>query len=449
MNGRRVGSTYQQRRRRSSQPDSSKLSFGKLVSFAFNYINIGLRSMALQPTTGSNKRINVRRHRPDYQIVMIAGVLLMLGMIIIYSVSPALSQRLLGDYSENYFVYRQFINICIGLVGFFIASQIPMQLWKRVLPLMIFVSALVTVAMFIPGIGISQNGATRWIGVGPLSFQPVELMKITTLFYLAFFLGEKSDDDINDASKTALPVGLMLLGLSFLIVVVQRDLGTMMSIAAIAFTLLFIAETPLKHFGTLVGLMTVGAVLSIALFPHRIARFLTFLNPTDDLQGAGYHVYQALIAIGSGGFTGLGLGRSVQVYGYLPEAANDSIFAVWAEKFGFIGALVILGLFTFLLYRLYVLVRDGRDKPSSLVAAGIMVWFASHIAINIGAMLGLLPLTGITLPFISYGGSSLLFMLIALGIAFQLSRYTQKSADTQKFATHRNGGVNRTVRGRI
>jgi len=441
-------STYQQRRRHVRQPDSTKLSFGSVISFVFNYINIGLRSMALEPGAGNSIKQHVRRHRPDYQIVMVAGVLLMLGMIIIYSVSPALSQRLLGDYSENYFVYRQFINIGIGLVGFFIAANIPMQLWKRLLPLMIAASFISLAAMFIPGLGIAQNGATRWVGVGPLSFQPAELIKLTTLFYLAFFLGEKPDDQIRDMSKTTLPVGILLLGLSLLIVVVQRDMGTMMSLAAIAITMLFLAEVPLRHFASLVGFLGVGAVMSIVLFPHRVARFLTFLNPNDDLQGAGYHVYQALIAIGSGGFTGLGLGRSVQVYGYLPEAANDSIFAVWSEKFGFIGALVIIGLFTFLLYKIYLLIRDGKDKPSSLLAAGIMVWFASHVAINIGAMLGLLPLTGITLPFISYGGSSMLFMLIALGITFQLSRYTNRPSETRQFATRRNGGVNRVARGR-
>lgn len=381
---------------------------------------------------------------------MAMGVLLVLGLIVIYAVSPALSHRLLGDYSENYFLYRQFMNIGVGLVGFIIASQLPLHIWKKLLPLMVIASIISLLLLFVPGIALSQNGATRWIDLGVLSFQPAELLKLTTLFYLAFFLGEKTDDELQSAYHTLIPVGILLAVLGFVLVVLQRDMGTMMTVVAIIVGIFFIADVSWRHFTTMMIALVTGSVASIILFPHRVERLLTFLNPGSDLDGTGYHVHQALIAIGSGGFLGLGLGRSVQVYGYLPEAANDSIFAIWAEKFGFVGTLIVMGLFAYLLYRLYLITNLGQNRVSKLVAAGIFLWFGSHIIINISSMLGLLPLTGITLPFLSYGGSSLLFMMISLGIALQLSRYTERpKVNGAPSRDVRMGQRNSPVRGRI
>lgn len=407
----------------SRRPNSYRQGSDK--SFASKFYNYLSESLSIK---GQDRNLdNIRRHKPDYQLIMIMGVLLALGMIVIYAVSPALSYGLLGDYSENYFLKRQLFNTFAGIVGFIIAAHIPISLWRRVLPIMIAVTTVSLVALFIPGLAISEKGATRWVGVGPFSFQPAELMKLTTIFYLAFYLGSKRLDELSNAKSTIIPISILLGILGFIVVVIQKDLGTMMALVVIFVGMLFLAEIPIRQMLGLFGFMLAGVAASIALFPHRLERLATFLNPGSDIQGTGFHVHQALLAIGSGGIFGLGLGRSVQVYGYLPEAANDSIFAVWAEKFGFVGTVFILGLFAFLIYKLFIIVRDIKNPSAKLVAGGVMLWFSAHVVINTTAMLGIIPLTGITLPFLSYGGSSLLFMMIALGIAFNLSRYTERS----------------------
>jgi len=420
--------------RRNNERSSTKAGY---INKAYYY----LKNTLTLGKTRENEIDNIRHHRPDYQLILIMAVLLALGMIVIYAVSPALSYGLLGDYSENYFLKRQLFNTGAGLVGFIVASQMPLKIWRRLLPLMIIATVVSVVTLFIPGLAISEKGATRWIGFGPFSFQPAELMKLTTIFYLAFYLGSKSVSDLRNASKTVIPLGILLAVLGFIVVVVQKDMGTMMALVVIMLGMLYISEIPLMHMASLMGAMLAGAVASIALFPHRIERLMTFLNPGSDIQGTGFHVYQSLIAIGSGGVFGLGLGRSVQVYGYLPEAANDSIFAVWAEKFGFIGTIFILGLFAFMVYKLFTIARDIKNPTARLVASGVMLWFAAHVSINTTAMLGLIPLTGITLPFLSYGGSSLLFMMIALGIAFNLSRYTERIASRNSGAIGQWGRV--------
>lgn len=203
----------------------------------------------------------------------------------------------------------------------------------------------------------------------------------------------------------------------------QRDLGTMLVIAAIALCMLYIAGGRLRHIWLMAGTMLLSGVLAVLIAPHRVARFLTFLDPSADITGAGHHINQALIGIGSGGLFGLGLGKSVQAYGYLPEAANDSIFAIFAEKFGFIGVMVLLIALGLLLSRVMRVVAHAPNSYTRLIAAGVFAWLFAHMVINIGAMLGLLPLTGITLPFLSYGGSSLLFIMTSLGLLFNISRY--------------------------
>ena len=419
-----------------------------VVPRALNVISYIAQSLALKPTDNTSNLQIMRKHKPDYLVVMIVGVLLVLGLIVIYAVSPALSYRLLGDYSENYFLYKQLMNIGIGVVAFIIASRIPIHIWKRFLPLMILACIVSLILLFIPGIAVSQNGATRWIDIGILSFQPAELLKLTTLFYLAFFLGEKTENELQNPYHTLMPVGIILTVLGFIVVVLQRDMGTMMTLVAIIVGMFYLSEVSLRQFFVMITALGVGAVASIVLFPHRIERLLTFLNPGTDVEGTGYHVHQALIAIGSGGFIGLGLGRSVQVYGYLPEAANDSIFAIWAEKFGFIGSLAVLGLFSALLYRLYLVTSQSQNQSTKLVAGGVFLWISSHVVINVGSMLGIMPLTGITLPFLSYGGSSLLLMLIALGVVLQLSRYTERPKSQLSRNINSYNRIN-SARGRI
>jgi cell division protein FtsW len=277
----------------------------------------------------------------------------------------------------------------------------------------------------VPGLSFAKNGATRWLKLGPASFQPAELLKIAMVVYLAAWF-EKRNTELKSLWDGLIPFSVMLFIVSIVVVVFQRDLGTMMVLALAAVGMFYVAGIRLHHLALLAaGGLTLGWAAIIA-FPHRLARLTAFLDPTKDATASGYHINQALIALGSGGILGLGLGKSIQIYGYLPEASNDSIFAVIGEEFGLIGALLIVGLFGLLVYRGIKVAAAAPDTFGRLLATGITLVFMFQAFINIAAMLSLVPLTGIPLPFISYGGSSLVIMLFSAGILMNISKYTNK-----------------------
>lgn len=354
--------------------------------------------------------------------MLAVAMLLLIGIVVLFSIGPALQA------STGITVGRQFISIFMGVLAFLVTFFVPLSFWHRAQKFLTASAVIATTTLLLaPGgvINPDVKGAKRWLVVGPLSFQPSELIKFALLIYLAAFLAKKSKmNKINDVHETLIPVAVITGVLGFIVVVLQRDLGTMMSIVAIILAMLYVAGVRFKHLGSFMGGLAGIAVLAIAIAPHRIERLTTFLNQGTDVQGAGYHINQALIAVGSGGLFGLGLGKSVQAHGYLPEAANDSIFAIYAEKFGFIGTILILALFGYLLIKLAKIVQHAPNTYTRLVATGVFAWITSHTVINIGAILGLLPLTGITLPFLSFGGSSLLFIMAAVGLALNISRYS-------------------------
>ena len=370
-------------------------------------------------------QLPMHRHRPDYRLVLLTGLLLLTGLIVVYAISPALSYRLFAEYREQHFLYRQLLHIGVGIGAFLVASHIPIATWRRSTRFFIYGAVALNAMLLVPGLGVTVKGATRWLNLGPLSsFQPAELLKLALILLVADRLARMRDEDLNSSTAITKPALSLLAIVGAVVVILQRDMGTMLVIATIICGMLFMAGAGNKQMGQILGSLTAGAILAIVMFPHRMSRLLTFLQPGDDVQGAGYHVNQSLIAIGSGGVLGLGLGRSLQVYGYLPEAANDSIFAIFAEKFGFAGCVLLLAAFGFLLQRILSIALRAPDTYTQLLSGGVLIWLASHILINIGAMVALLPLTGITLPFLSIGGSSLLLMLFALGLVFQISRYT-------------------------
>lgn len=382
-----------------------------------------MRSYGLPETKGY--QLSGHRHKPDYQLVLAIGLLLLTGMIVVYSISPALSYRLLNRYSEQHFLYRQLIHIMLGIGAFIVASKIPLGFWRSMTKWMIYGALTLNLALLVPGLGVNINGATRWLNLGPIStFQPSELLKLALVFLVADALDRLRGDELRNTDKTVKPALILLALVGFIVVVIQRDMGTMLVIATIVVGMLYIGGLYLKQLAQLLGALLVAGILSVVLFPHRVARLLTFLRPESDIQGSGYHVSQSLIAVGSGGIFGLGLGKSLQVYGYLPEAANDSIFAIFAEKFGFLGSVILISIFCYLLLRIFSIASRAPDKYSMLIASGVALWLAAHVLINTGAMLAILPLTGITLPFLSVGGSSLLLFMFGLGVVFQISRYT-------------------------
>lgn len=366
-----------------------------------------------------------RAHRPDYVLMISIFVLLAFGLIMMYNINPALSQKLTGSVDQNYYFRNQLVNVLVGLGVWFVASRIPYQKWRDWAPWVLGAAIIGLAALWVPGLAFEKNGATRWIHIGPASFQPAELLKFAMVIYLAAWF-EKRGRDLKSWSDGVVPFGIMLLAASIVVVVFQRDLGTMLVMAFASLGMFFVAGIRWQHFLSLIGIGLALGWASIAAFPHRMSRLATFLDPGKDAAGGGYHVSQALIGIGSGGLFGLGLGKSIQIYGYLPEASNDSIFAVIAEEFGLVGSLLLIGLFGLLVYRGLKIAENAPDVFSRLLAAGITLVFLFQAIINIAAMLALVPLTGIPLPFISYGGSSLVLMLLGAGILVNISKYTTK-----------------------
>jgi len=365
----------------------------------------------------------LRRHRPDYVLLIISTVLLLLGLIVVYSISPGLAAA--RNVSEGYYVTKQLIAITLGFVAFAVFSLLPLAHLKRLSKALIALSFIMIIAAQVFGEEI--NGAHRWIQVGGLSFQVAELIKFTLIVWLASFLVERVQrGEMANTNKTLKPL-LVVMGLIGFFVAspaLQSDLGSSAVMLAIIGIMAFSTGLPLKKIMMIGAVVAAGIVLAVSTSSYRRDRVETFLNPASDCQASGYQSCQALIALGSGGVFGLGLGKSVQAYGYLPEAANDSIFAIVGEKFGFFGGTVIIGMYVALFARMRRIILRTADLFSRLFVIGVLVWLSTQAMINIGAMIGLLPLKGITLPFISYGGTSLVFIMAALGVVFQISRYT-------------------------
>lgn len=370
-----------------------------------------------------------RKHRPDYWLVILSLALLVVGVIVVYSISPALGKA--HGVSSDFFVAKQGIAIGIGLVAFFITSRIPYQRWRQLMvPLIIGAGLLTLIALLMPV--DPQYPAHRWIRLGSFSFQPVELLKFALLIWLAGLLADRIRAGvIKDANRTLKPLLIGLAVVGVVVAGVQSDLGSMAVIVAMIGVMAFVAGLPLRRLGLIAAAILLLVTLAVSTTPYRRERLATFLHPAADCQSAGYQACQALIAVGSGGMVGLGLGGSVQAYGYLPEAANDSIFAIYAEKFGFVGVAVLLAIFAAFFARLKGLAERAPDHFSRLIVVGILGWLATQTIINIGAMLGLLPLKGITLPLVSYGGTSVVFIMAALGVVFHISKYTSYAVQSE------------------
>lgn len=362
-------------------------------------------------------RVSQRRHRPDYWLLMLSSILLALGLIVVYTIGPGLAAQ--NHVGENYFINRQLFAVVLGIGTFALCSKMPLDAWHKIeRPLII---AAIIAALAVRLIGQQVNGAYRWIQIGGLSFQAVELIKFAFIIWLAGFLTSRlREGTLNDSTRTLKPLLIAVILIGIVVAKLQSDLGSTGVMIAIMAAMVYVAGLPMKRILMFGGIVLMGAVLLIASSGYRRQRILTFVRPEKDCLTSGYQVCQSLISVGSGGMFGLGLAKSVQAYGYQPEAANDSIFAIYAEKFGFVGVSILLGLFIAFFGRLKRIVERAPDDYSRLIVTGIFAWLSTQMLINVGAMIGLLPLKGITLPFISYGGTSLIFVTAAVGLAFQV-----------------------------
>ena len=403
-----------------------------------------------------------------YQIALYMGLLLMLGLVVMYALGPqranVLNYAYGTHYDSNFFFNKQLASVIIAIAAFAICALLPLK-WFNKYAKQIFLTGLVLcVLLVIMGavlhlpIAKDTNGAYRWFYLGQLgSLQPSELLKYGVLVFLAGFLSKRvKQEKINDMQETLVPVAV-LAGVSLIVVVfLQKDLGTGMSLVAIIMAMLVVSGMDGKIIAKVLGAVLILGVLMIAMSPHRIERVVTFLQG-DSRRAASqddgdYHIQQARIAIGSGGLLGLGIGKSVQATGYLPEAINDSIFAVMGETFGFLGLMAILALFTALLLSILRVSARLPDMRLRLAAAGVFGWVASHVIMNIAAMTGVAPLTGIPLPLLSYGGTSMMFIAAALGLVFQISRYTshkplEEGSDGKNLSGRRRFGRTRYASG--
>lgn len=363
-------------------------------------------------------------HKQDTILALTTIGLVVFGLIMVSSASVVQSLDNAG--TPYYYLLRQGVYAVIGLFLWWFFSKLDYRVWKRFASMM-FLGGLVALALvLIPGLSLEAGGAKRWIHLGPITFQVSEYVKLAVIVYLAWWF-ERKGTAIKDLYKTFLPfVGVFLA--IFLLIMQQPDLGTAMVVAMISGSMYLVAGASWTQLGTLVGSGVLGVGMLIYAAPYRLRRLITFLNPGADPLGAGYHINQALLAIGSGGLFGLGYGHSRQKFAYLPEAASDSIFAIIGEELGLIGsvALVVIPL-CIIVWRGLVIARTAPDTFGRLMALGITAWIGFQAALNMGAIVGVVPLTGVPLPFVSLGGTSLIFMLIGAGILLNISKQTVAS----------------------
>lgn len=384
---------------------------------------------------GTSGAAALRKHKPDYILVLLSVALLVVGLIVVYAISPGLSaQRGVG---ENYFVTKQLTAIGLGFVAFAIVAFVPFGKWRNFQRPLLAASVVATLIALITPVS-PEYPAHRWIRFAGFSLQSVEIVKMAIIVGLAAFLEERiKRGEVNDPIKALRPIAIVLGVIGVVIAILQRDFGSTAVIVAMMAAMAFVAGLPLLRVTQIAAIVVIALMILILPFSYRRDRISTFMNPERDCQNAGYQACQALIAVGSGGMFGIGLQNSGQAFGYLPEAANDSIFAIVAEKFGFIGSSLLVCLFGVFFARIKSIMERAPDDFSRLMVAGVLAWLSSQAFINIGAMIGLLPLKGITLPFISYGGTSVVFVMAAIGLVFNISRYTSYAVNREIGVTGR------------
>ena len=377
----------------------------------------------------------MRRHKSDRAIAVLTLLLLAIGLMVIYAIGPMRANFMNSaygtEYDANYFFTHQLVSVVLAIGAFILAFKYPYEKvrtfakWLMVAGL-VASGLLALLALMGSSLASCQLGACRWYNLGALgSFQPAELIKLGLVLYLAQLVAErKKEGKLENSSDFWLPFGVVSgLSLCF-VILVQKDLGTGVAVIAIILAILWMSGVSLRKFGLVLLVifgLGVGAIISS---PHRMERLMTFGGEAD--ADSSYHIDNAMIAIGTGGFLGVGIGNSVQATGYLPESINDSVFAVMGETYGFMGLFTVVACFTVLLLRLLKTADRLAGLEERLVVIGTFAWVMAHVVVNIAAMTGLMPLTGITLPLLSYGGTSMVFLSLALGLSLQLSCYTER-----------------------
>ena len=377
----------------------------------------------------------------------ITFVLMAIGLIVIFAIGPQrasfLNSAYGSDYSSNYFFIHQLISVLLSTAAFIFAFRYPYEKLREYSKwIMLAGIALNLILALLALVGSSlascQLGGCRWINMGPLGgFQPAELLKLGLVLYLANLVGRYKEQGKLESRDFLQPYAIVSIISLFFSVVVQKDLGTGAVMMAIILAILYMSGIKMSIFVTALSLVLVGGVASIVISPHRMERMMTFSG--EGSADENYHIDNAKMAIGTGGLWGVGIGNSVQATGYLPESINDSVFAVMGETFGFLGLATVVVAFALLLFRtLKVSTRLVTEK--SMIVVGVFAWVGTQVIVNIAAMTGLIPVTGITLPLLSYGGTSMVFVAFSLGLVSQLSCYTGREVNNESISSRRGLG---------
>jgi cell division protein FtsW len=358
--------------------------------------------------------------KPDYFLMAALCILLVFGLAMLASASSDLGKEFFNN-SYYYLEHQLEFGLVIGLVGFLVGYFVPYYKFKNIAFVLLLVSIAALVLVFTP-LGTAASGSTRWLRLGPLSFQPAELMKFTYIVYLAAWLSNAKFKRATDFQSGLLPFAI-ISGLIAVLLILQPATSTVAILLGAGLIVYFVSGAPWKYILGIIGIAVLGVALVIVATPYRRARILGYLHPTQNLQGQNYQVNQALIAIGSGGLWGVGYGQSATKDSYLPTPIDDSIFAVVAEELGFVGAGALVALFAIVTFRMFWLARRAGDQFGRMILIGFGTVIALQAFVNMASISGIIPLTGVPLPFVSYGGTALAVFITMGGLALNVTRY--------------------------
>lgn len=366
----------------------------------------------------------LKKQKPNFKLAILAVALSLFGLVMIASASAVIAYEKFKGANDYYYVYHQAISLLIGLVFMSFFSNFNYLKLKKISLILVVVNIVLLVLVFIPGLGVAAKGAHRWINLGFTTFQPSELLKITFIIYLSAWLESRSSS-LDNIKVALIPFALMLAAIAFFIIK-QPDLGTLTIIVSTSMVLFYVAGAPRWQLGSLAILVVTVFLIFVRSAQYRWERLMTFLNPSSQTLDQGYHVNQVFIAVGQGGFWGKGFGQSLQKMRYLPETHTDSIFAIIAEELGFLRSSLVIVAFIYFFILGFDISKKAPDLFGRLLALGLTVSIIIQAFVNIAAMLGVVPLTGVTLPFISFGGTSLVITFIQVGILLNISKNATK-----------------------
>ncbi|ACB84886.1 stage V sporulation protein E [Natranaerobius thermophilus] len=361
-----------------------------------------------------------KQSTPDFTLFAVTLILVAFGLVMVFSSSAIISQVQRDD--TYFFLRRQAFWAVLGIIGMYVTSKINYWKWKLLATPIIIINFILLLAVFIPGLGVQVYGAERWLGIAGLTIQPSEFTKIALVIFVATYLTSRKNS-VQDIRTLMVALGAM--GISCGLILLQPDMGTAVAVAGSALLIIFVAGMKISHMLVL-GCAIVPATIALVFSEdYRRKRFLSFLDPWEDQLESGYQIIQSLYALGPGGLIGAGLGRSRQKFFYLPEPHNDFIFAVIGEELGFLGASLVIILFFVFIWRGFKIAMHSPDMFGALMATGITAMVGLQAFMNIGVVTASMPVTGINLPLISAGGSSLLFTLSSIGILLNISKHNQ------------------------